>query len=50
MFADKIYPIIYNVVAAIGGKDIIPKVVGTVSWYWNYYMVKLHTNKFNNVL
>ena len=32
MFNDKIEPIIYNVVATIGGKYIIPKRIGTVRW------------------
>ena len=48
MFTDKIETIIYNVVATIGGKDIIPKGIGTVSWYWTDYEGKLHTKKLNN--
>ena len=35
MFTDKIYPIIYNVMANKGGKYFIIKGIGTVSWYWN---------------
>ena len=34
MFTDKIYPIIYNVVATIGGKYLIPKGIGTFIWSW----------------
>ena len=50
MFTDKIEVIIYNVVANIGWKDIIPKEIGTVSWSWNDDDGKLHTKKLNNVL
>ena len=32
MFTDNIEPITYNVFSNIGGKDLIPKGVGTVSW------------------
>ena len=32
MFTDKIDTIISNGVATIGRKDLIPKVIGTVSW------------------
>ena len=50
MFTDKIEPIISNGVATIGGKYIIPRMIGKVSWYWNDDEVQLHTNKLNNVL
>ena len=36
--------------ATIGGKYIIPRMIGKVSWYWNDDEVQLHTNKLNNVL
>ena len=32
----------------IGGKDLIPKWIVTVSWYWNDDKVRLHTKKLNN--
>ena len=50
MFSDKIDPIIYNGVVTIGLKDIIPKVIGTVSWSCNYDERQLHTNKLNNII
>ena len=50
MFSDKIEPIISNGVANIGGKDIIPKWIGTVICYCTDDKGQLHTNKFNNVL
>ena len=50
MFTDKIEPIIYDGVANIGGKDIIPKGIGTFNWSWTDNEGKLHTNKLNNVL
>ena len=50
MFTENIEPIIYNLVATIGGKDTITKGVGTVIWSWTYYEWQLYTNKFNNVL
>ena len=50
MFTDKIESIIYNVVATMGQKDIIPKSIGKVSWSWNDDEGQLHTNKFNNIL
>ena len=50
MFTDKIDPIIYNLVAAIGGKYIIPKGIVTVIWYWTDDEGQLHTNKLNTVL
>ena len=37
MFNDKIEPIISNGVATIGGKYLIPKGIGTVSWSWTDY-------------
>ena len=50
MFTDKIETIIYNRVSTISGKDLIPKVIGTVRWSWTYYEGQLHTNKFYNVI
>ena len=50
MFTDKIYPIISNVVATIGGKDHTPKVVVTVILSWTDDEGKLQTNKLNNVI
>ena len=49
MFTDKIETIISNGVSTIGGKDLIPKGIYTVSWSFNDDEVKLHTNKFNRV-
>ena len=49
MFTDKIDPIIYNGVANIGGKYLIPKGIDTVIWSWTDYEGKLHTNILNNV-
>ena len=45
-----IEPIIYNGVATIGGKGLVPKVIDAVIWYWNDNAGQLHTNKLNNVL
>ena len=45
MFTDKIYPIIYNEVANIGGKYINPKGIGTGSWSYTYDERQLNTNK-----
>ena len=45
MFNDKIYPINYNVVAIIGGKYPIKKLIGKDRWYWNDDEGKMHTNK-----
>ena len=50
MFTDNIETITSNVVATIGGKYLIPKDIGTVSWYFTDDEVKLHTNKLKNVL
>ena len=50
MFTDKIEPIIFNGVATIGGKYIIPKRVVKVSWSCTDDEGKLHINRFNNVL
>ena len=50
MFSDKIYSITSNGVATIGGKDIIPKWIGAVSWSLTGYEGQLYTNKLNNVL
>ena len=50
MFTYNIDPIIYNGVATIGRKYIIPKVIGTVIWYCSDDGVQLHTNKLNNVI
>ena len=50
MFTDNIKPIISNGVATIDEKDLITKVINTVSWYWTDYEGKLHTKKLNNVL
>ena len=50
MYTEKIDPIIYNGVEAIGGKYLIPKGIGTVRWFWNDYEGKLHTSELNNVI
>ena len=50
MFTDKIGTIVYNEVKTIGGKDFIPKGIGTVIWSWIDDERKLHTNKLNNLL
>ena len=50
MFTDKIYPIISNRVATIGGTDIIPKGIGTFSWSCTDDEGQLHTKKINSVL
>ena len=50
MFTEKIEPIIYNGLATICENDIIPKNIGTVTWYWTDYEGKLHKNKLNNAL
>ena len=50
IFNEKIEPIIYNGVSTIGVKDVIPKVIDTVRWYWTDGDVQLHTNKLNNLL
>ena len=50
MFTDKIEPIISNGVATIGGKNIITKGIGTVSWSWNDDEKQIHKNQSNNVL
>ena len=49
MLTEKIEPVIYNGVATIGGKYLIPKWIGTVIWYWTDDEGNLHKNKFNNV-
>ena len=49
MFTENIEPIISNGAATIGGKYLIPKRIGTVSWSWTYDEVQFHTNKLNNV-
>ena len=36
--------------ATICGKDLIPKGISTVSWYWTDYEGQLHTKKLNNVI
>ena len=50
MLTKNIQTIISNGVATIGGKDIIPKYIGTLSWSPTYEEGKLHKNKLNNVL
>ena len=50
MFTEKIEPIISNGVSTIGGKDIIKKLIGTVSWSWTDEEGKLHTKKLNNLI
>ena len=50
MFTDKIESIISNGVVYIGGKDLIPKGIGTVVWYYNDDGGQLHTKKLNNLL
>ena len=50
IFTYKIETIISNEVATICGKDLIPKGISTVSWYWTDDEGKLHTSKLNNVL
>ena len=49
MFNINIESIIYNGVATIGVKDLIPEVIGTFSSSWTNDEGQLHTNKFNNV-
>ena len=49
MLTYEIEPIISNGVETIGGKDIIPKGIGTVSRSWTDHGEKLHTKKMNNV-
>ena len=49
ILTDNIYPIIYNGVATIGGKDIIQKGVGIFSWSYTGDDGQMHTNKFNNI-
>ena len=36
--------------ATIGGKNIITKGIGTVSWSWNDDEKQIHKNQSNNVL
>ena len=43
-------PIIYNGVATIGRKYIIPKVIGTVIWFFTDDEGQLHKKILNNVL
>ena len=50
MFIDKIEPIIYNVVATLCRKYIIPEGIGTVRWSCTNDEGKLHAKTFNNVL
>ena len=50
IFTDKIELIISNWVTTIGGKDITPKGIGTVIWYWTVDEGQPHRKKFNNVL
>ena len=50
MLTDKIDRIFSNLVTNIGGKYLIPKEIGTASWYWNDDEEQLHTKKLNNVL
>ena len=50
MSTDKIDLIISNVVAAIGGKYLIPKGIGTVICYWTDNEGKTQTRKLNNVI
>ena len=49
MFTEKIEPIIYNGVANIGEKYLIPKGIGTVTWSWTDDGGQLHTKRLNNV-
>ena len=46
MFTDKIDPIISNVVATVGGKYLIAKGIGTISWSWTYGEGQIYTNKY----
>ena len=50
MFTDKIEPIISNEVENKGGKDLIPKGIGTVKWYGTDDEEKLYTKELNNVI
>ena len=50
MLTEKIEPVISNGVTTIGGKDIIPKGIGKVRWYWTDDEGQLYTNKLNNVI
>ena len=48
MFTENIEPIIYNLVATIGGKDTIQKGIVTVIWFWTDER-SLHPKEWNNV-
>ena len=50
MFTERIELIISNGVSTIGGKDLIKKLIGTVSWSWTDEEGKLHTKKLNNLI
>ena len=50
MFTEKIYNIISNGVANIGGRYIITKGIGTVIRSCTDVEGKLHTNKLNNII
>ena len=50
MFTDNIQPIIYNGFATISGKDMIPKGIGIVIWYYTDDRGQLHIKILNNVL
>ena len=50
MFTDKIEHILSNILATIGGRDIITKGIVTVRWSCNDYQGQLYTDKFNDVL
>ena len=49
MLTEKTEAIISNEVATIGGKDLITKGIGTVSWCWTAYEGQLQTKKSNNL-
>ena len=50
MLIDRIEPIIYNAVASIGWKDLIPKGIGMVSWSWTDSEGQPHTKKLKILL
>ena len=50
MFTENIYPIISNGVTTIGGKYIIPKGIGKVSWSWTDDEGQTRTKELNNLL
>ena len=50
MSTENIEPIIYNGVATMGGKYLVPKEIGTVIWSLTDYEEQLHTKKLNDII